>query len=63
MERVQRGRKEIVDGLAAELVAAGADIAARLVENDDHLLFRKDAFPIEADEIRRGDAGSELQAG
>ena len=63
MEGVQRGWQEVVNGLPPELIAAGADVAARLVENDDHLLFREDAFAIEADEIRRGDAGSELQAG
>lgn len=63
MKGVQRGWQEVVNGLPPELVAAGADVAARLVENDDHLLFREDAFAIEADEIRRGDAGGELQAG
>jgi hypothetical protein len=63
MEGVQSGREEIVNGLTAELIAAGADIAAWFVKNDDHLLFGKDALSIEPDVIRRCDACGELEAG
>ncbi len=60
---VEGGREEIVNGLAPELVAACANIAAGFVKNDDHFLFGEDAFAIDADVVGGGDAGCEFEAG
>lgn len=62
VEGAQRSGKQAVNRIAAEFVAAGADITARFVENDDDFLFRENTFAVDPDTVGFRNPGGELDA-
>ena len=60
---MHRLREKRINGFPSEFVILGADIAARLVESDDHRLALGHAFSIHFHMIPRQNAGAHVDAG
>jgi hypothetical protein len=61
MKSVESRREEIVNCLASELIATGADITAWLVKNYHHFFLWKHALAIKANVIRGSNSCGKLQ--